>query len=659
MAARSRFLSESRNHDKNHAFTLTRMNSHSIFGRWTFFRRRRVVLALLAIWLLYLFFKHMPTDVPPISERYDRRYGRLHPGRPDSPAWQSPGDRPVRLDSNDDAYEGPIKFQRLAGSLRAQMYAPDLKGNVLFAVSKLKNIPAILPMACSLSQHNRTRVHLAFMGRHLADWEEIRAMNGISDTDCDIKLHDARPDFSEKSSNPRLELSARASVGHFHSALQVKAVFAGDNEDAYFANALREQTSSLGLSLITLPGGAIQSLSWLSSLDAASLSYFDKVHVDIVIQAQPESSASLIRLLRSIKNADYSGWVLPRLTVEVPAKVDPFLTKYLSKFRWPASGMGGESRIVVRHRVDAKLVSPVQASMRTVESFYPLVTGESHVLLLSPGVELSPSYFQLLMYTLLEYRYGAGRSELVNHLIGVSLDLPPYAPDLKTNAPWSTEQAAEPFTFWQAPASTAALYFGDRWMAFHQFLVNRLSVDSELAQKARDFPELSHKYPAWLQPMLEMMQARDYYMLYPTFTLGDQSAAVTVHYELPLSPEEFMKDEESGEASKSGMTDFKLGRDQALTADEEIGRLMRKEKRVYSDSLVSSLLEAVGKSEETAGSHLPLMSFDGEKRQWTDSQMVSWNFAKDFATSIGGCASYEPVQTDSHDVESLFCLTST
>ncbi|OQV06898.1 hypothetical protein CLAIMM_11407 [Cladophialophora immunda] len=536
MAARSRFHSESRSHEHSETFTLRRSKTYNLLvGRWKSFRRRRIILVLLAAWLLYLFFKYMPTDLPPVSERYDHRYGRLHPG------LRGPygGDSPDTLQNSDQSYEGPIRFYELAATLQEHGWIRDMKGNVLFAVSDVKSVPRILPMACAMAQHNRTRVHLAFMGRHAAAWPEIRAANGIEESECNIYLHDARPDHAAQSSVSRLEVSASASLGHIHSVMQLHAVLTTEREDDYLVNALREKTSSLGLSLITLPASSQQSLSWISSLDAASLSRLDKIQIDIVIQAQPESSASLMRLLRSIKDADYSGWTLPRLTIEIPNNVDPFLARYLSNFRWPANGAGSESRVTIKHRLDARLMTPVQASMRTVESFYPSAASTSHLLLLSPNTELSPNYFQFLMYTLLEYGYGSQSTGLIEHLAGISLDLPRYGPDLKTKAPYGG-QLAKPFTLWQAPASTAVLYFGDRWVEFHTFLSYRLFLDPELASKTKSTPTLSHEYPAWMTPMLEMMQARGYYVLYPSFMEREGLSAVTVHTELPQSPEEYI-----------------------------------------------------------------------------------------------------------------------
>ncbi len=423
MAARRPFHANGEDHDHDHdrprGFALRRSNTYNLLvGRFKTFRRRRIIFVLLAICLLYLFFKHMPTDVPPVSQRYDRRYGQLRGGQP-GPYENDPQGPPP----SSETYEGPIKFYDLARTVQPHVWTQDTRENVLFAVSDLRMVPQILPIACSMAHVNKTRVHLAFMGTYTAGWEEVRQANGITGSDCDIYLHDARPDYPHQSSASRLEVSARAGLGHIHSALRLHAVVTVDRDESYFLGAVKDKTSSLGLTLVNLPAGGLQSLSWISSLEATSLSYLDKVQIDIVIQAQQESSASLMRLLRSIKNADYSGWILPRLTIELPNNVDTFLAQYFANFRWVADGTGSESRLVIRHRLDARLLSPVQASMRTIESFYPLAPSTSHVLLLSPNVELSPNYFQFLMYTILDYKYGAEKGDLARHLMGISLDL--------------------------------------------------------------------------------------------------------------------------------------------------------------------------------------------------------------------------------------------
>ncbi|EXJ56005.1 hypothetical protein A1O7_08936 [Cladophialophora yegresii CBS 114405] len=650
MAARSRFHPEGKDHDRPESFTLRRSNTYNLLvGRWKSFRRRRIILVLLLGWLLYLFFKHMPTDLPPVSERYDRRYGRLGGGAPD--AHESESQTPPQAG---DVYEGPIKFYALAGTVEPHTWIQDPRANVLFAVSDLKSVPQLLPIACSMGQHNKTRVHLAFMGRQGASWKEIRELNGITESACDVYLHDARPDYASLSSAARLEVSARASLGHIHSALRLHAVILASSDEEHFLNAIRDKTSSLDLSLIDMPTGGWQSLSWISALDSASLSQFNKIQIDIVIQAQQDSSASLMRLLRSVKDADYTGWTLPRLTVELPNNVDSFVARYLANFRWPADGTASESRLIVRHRLDARLMSPVQASMRTIESFYPQAPRTTHVLLLSPDVELSPNYFQFLMYSVLEYKYGAGNPNLTKHMMGISLELPPVGPDLKTKAPYGSH-LAEPCVLWQAPTSNAALFFGDRWIELHTFLSYRLLLDPELGQKTPSSPSLSHKFPSWLQPVLEMMQVRGYYMMYPTFMLREGSSALTVHRELAQSPEEFMMDEGTVK-SDSKPTKVDLAGDRTLTADEEIALLMKAEHRAFPASLVTPFVEAVsGKGVRSAQSAIPLLSFHGEQRDWTYTSTIARKAAEEFAVSVGGCKEYDSDAKDD-SITSLFCL---
>ncbi|OCT45262.1 hypothetical protein CLCR_05613 [Cladophialophora carrionii] len=650
MAARSRFHTEGRDHDRPESFTLRRSNIYNLLvGRWKSFRRRRIILVLLAGWLLYLFFKHMPTDLPPVSERYDRRYGRLGGGGP--VAHESEPQNEVQTG---DVYEGPIKFYGLANTVEPHTWTQDPRGNVLFAVSDLRSVPHLLPIACSMGQYNKTRVHVAFMGRQAASWKEIRELNGITESACEIYLHDARPDYPTRSSTARLEVSARASLGHIHSALRLHAVVVMGSDEDQFLNAIRDKTSSLDLTLVDLPNGGLQSLSWISALDTTSLSHFNKIQIDIVIQAQQESSASLMRLLRSIKDADYTGWTLPRLTVELPTNVDSFLARYLANFRWPADGTGSESRLVVRHRLDARLMSPVQASMRTIESFYPLAPRTSHVLLLSPNIELSPNYFQFLMYSVLEYKHGTGNPDLTEHLMGISLDLPPAAPDLETKAPYASH-LAEPCVLWQAPTSSAALIFGDRWVELHTFLSYRLLLNPELGQKTPSSPRLSHEFPSWLQPVLEIMQARGYYMMYPTFMLREGSSALTVHRELAQSPEEFMMDEK-GEIPDRTTAKVDLAADKTLTADEEIALLMKAEHRAFPASLVIPFVEAMSaKQVRSAQSTIPLLSFNGEPREWAYSWAIAWKAAEEFAVSVGGCKEYNSDATDS-SITSLFCL---
>ncbi|KAI1610905.1 26S proteasome regulatory subunit N1 [Exophiala viscosa] len=660
MAARSRFLPGGRDYAKKDDDMPAHTQGSSTFGSWKSFRRRRVILAILALVLLYLFFKNMPTDLPPISQRYDRRYGHLYPPGPPGPhGWEG---QELGGHGQDQDFNGPISFLHLAKSMRGKATTMDAKGHVLFAISRLESIPRILPAACSMAQHNRTRVHVAFMGRLSADWADIKAINGISEADCDVIIHDARPDFPAQSSITRMDVSARASLGHIHSVVQLRAVLVGDSEyeEEHFVRAVEDKTRAMGVSLIALPANGLGGLSWISSLDGAALGHFSQVHVDIVIQARPESAAALMRLLRSIKEADYSGLSLPRLTIELPPNVDPFLTNYLANFKWPPDGFGSESRLVIRHRIDMNFLSPVQASMRTIESFYPLMASESHVLMLSPDAELSPGYFQLLMYTLFEYRYSARRTDFTNRLMGISLELPSHAPDMSTESPWVASHLDQPLVLWQAPNSNAALYFGDRWIELHSFLLRRLMTDAELFKKLSSTPSISHTLPAWLQPVLEVMQVRGYYMMYPTLWASEQITAVTMHKELDQSPEEYRKEvEESADSSKKApMLEF--AEDQPLTANDEVERMKQKESLVYTGSLVEPLLDSIPLQQRRRSltEVIPLLSYAGEKVAWEDSGTSSSKFAQEFAQTIGGCANYDAGKPENGNVESLFCLAA-
>lgn len=673
MAARSRSNPDSRLHvhGKKHDFVPVASTSASIslLRPLKSLRRRRVFLALLTLWLLYLFFKHMPTDVPSVGQRYDPRYGRLSPSlagpdpvRPKIPQPESPS-----TDDNEHGYEGPIKFLELARSLRHAIHNPTTQGNVLYAISKLDSVPRILPLACTMARNNRTRVHFAFMGRQSAKWDDIQALNGFADGDCALYLHDARPDHAAQSSINRLDVSARASLGHIHSAVELSAVFVDDPsfEDEYLVDALREKASSMGLSIIVLPAGGLAGMSWISSLNAQSMSYLNDISLEIIIHAHTEASANVMRLIRSIQEADYAGWSLPRVTIELPARTDPFLMQYLSELRWPPSEYASESKLFLRHRIHAMPSSTVQASLRTIESYYPAVPSESHLLMLSPDVELSPGYFQYLMYTLLEYRYSSQATESIDHVMGISLDLPDHAPDAKTRSPWAALKISDPLVLWQAPNSNACLYFGDKWVEMHTFLAQRLLADPEMAKKSAASPVLSHEYPGWLKLVLEMMQARNYYMLYPTFAQNEHEAIATLHKELVQKPEEYkeaeLKSQHSGGEQSKGL----LPEAEALTADDEIRQLLRQERRVFTDSLVATLLEKSGpRGQENVidpTSKIPLISFYGEQMAATESVKDSWKFATEFAHDVGGCAtgSFEQMMDKVPRIESLFCLSST
>jgi len=657
MAARGRFLTGADDHGKKDGFgpPPRRTGAGLILLSLRSVRRRRVALGLLAVWLLYLFIKNIPTDLPPVSERYDVRYGRLQPPfSPHVPDHSADG-------NGDQSYDGPIKFYQLGTTLRKAAMTYTSKANVLFAVSDLRTIPYLLPLACEMAQHDRSVVHFALMGRDEAQLDTVMATNGIVEAECPIVWHDGRPDFALQSSRKRMEVSTRASLGHMYSALRLQAVLVCDSDldESYFLAAMKEKAAAVELPLIVLPIHALSSLSWISSLDGTSLKHWNHVHVDIVVHAVSESSGPLLRLLRSIKEADYAGWPLPRITIELPPHVDPFVTNHLSHWSWPPDAPAGDSKLVLRRRIDTTHLTPAHASLRTIESFYPTTPTNSHALVLSPDIELSPGYFHFLMYILLEYHHGGRTSDRLKRLLGISLDVPHQALDRRSRSPISDPSSAEPVVMWQAPNSNAALYFGDKWLELHTFLSHRLAADPQMTKSTASAPTIAPDYPAWLHATLEMMRAKNYYMLYPAFTQGNGSPVVTVHRELHRPAEEYDGDttEVKSPAENAERVLASLADSHPLLADDEMP-LPEAEKPVLADSFVSSLLERVsnGKPIERLVNTLeiPLFSYSGSRMNLSDSQTESARFAEDLAHSVGGCTSWAPSERGA--IESFFCL---
>jgi len=285
--------------------------------------------------------------------------------------------------------------------------------------------------------------------------------------------------------------------------------------------------------------------------------------------------------------------------------------------------------------------------------------------MLSPDVELAPGYFQYLMYTLLENRYSSQATGPFDYVVGISLELPDKAPDGKTKSPWAALKIPDPLVFWQAPNSNACLYFGDKWVEMHTFLAQRLMADPEMVKKSAASPVLSQDFPGWLQLVLEMMQARNYYVMYPRFAQNEHEAIASLHKELAQKPEEYMGAALKSQDSEGEQTKDVLGDAEALTADDEIRHLLRQERKVFTNSLVTMLLEKSGSRAQgnvvDRTSKIPLISFYGEQLAATESVKDSWKFAREFANDVGGCASGSPEQMTDEvpSIDSLFCLSST
>lgn len=490
-------------------------------------RKRRVVLALLGVWLLYLFIKNIPTDLPPISERIDPRYGRMRP----RPPTQSQGAPTVQVTSSDaptQQYEGPIRFFKLGGSLRS--FGIEKRDNVLFALASPRSASPVLTAACAMASHNRTRVHVAVMGRKEMALSDLLALNGISQEECPILWHDAQPDFALQSSTNRMQISCEAAIGHIHRAHPIRAIFFDDTarEDDFLRRALKGRIKSLQIPHIQVPNAD----SWMLILGTASLRQWDKVEIDILVQVPRDAVGSLLRLLQTIRDADYRGLAFPRITLELPFDIDGFLFDYLATFQWPPGSSAANSKVVIRHRIDPKLMSPAMASARFIESFYPSRPAQSHVLVLSPDAELTSDYYQFLIYMLMEHHYGATADTLSLRMMGISLTAPPVH--------IGTGERSSPVLLWQYPSADATLFFGEEWVQLHQFVAHRLASDPDLSRSIDAELSLPSSWPTWQKLTMEWMQLGGLFMAHPNLEEKD-SPLVTMHSELHQVPEELAR----------------------------------------------------------------------------------------------------------------------
>jgi hypothetical protein len=621
--------------------------------RW---RRRRLLLAVVALYILYVLLGHTPAIaewraqregweferpiVPTGSDDYERGFDMEPTGAPE-------GMKPPRAgEPNPHTYSGLIKFYRLANSLQGASHTHGYSvnnRNVLFAVSNLQSAATLLPIVCEMSRWNRNWVHMAFMGREDIDIGKILEINGIDQIKCPAIWHDARPDYSEYSTDARAESSVRAALTHIHSYLHPQVIITDDalSEDEFFTRGVRTKAKALGMPVIEGPQDKWDNFMWIARLDGGSLKNWHKPSVEILIQV-PQDSSSVIHLLKSIKNADYSGLNQPHITIELPAEVDDSVQDYLRGFQWPTTG--DLSQISIRRRIASQRPNQEQSAVRFLELFYPTHPGNSHVLLLSPQAELSSQYYQYLMYVLLEYKYSQLSSIDRAELMGISLELPSILLDgtTKLTAPKATdmqttryhelfpETKSVPF-LWQAPNSHATLYFGDKWAELHSFLSNRAMKHLQDSSAAPRPKIVSETLPSWMEYMLEFMRARGYTLFYPGSVSAE--ALVTVHNELYHAPEEFLPPKPTKE---DATTPPRMPVEAFLRADEPAPRPKLLEQQVLPRSSPLHLaLPFEGDLPEIP--QLPYLLHTGRLVSFENASSIASTYAERYREVIGGC----------------------
>jgi hypothetical protein len=650
--------------------------------RW---RKRRLFGLIAGLILVYLFVTNPPADLRRVDgQRFGRPAGLKPYATTNIPAnsRSEPTGAPPRTADDDEEdeesekqyYDGPIKFYRLASSLHAitrTMGQRQANRNILFAASSLQSVANLMPMACDMAKWDKNYVHLAILGRDALPLEEILEINGVSHEDCSVTFHDGRGDYSEYSTDLRLEASVAGALRHINEFMHPQAIITDDSsvEDVPFTRAVRLKGKVYNHPVIEIPEGAYEDFLWMTRLDSGSLSSWFKPQIDILIHAPPESSGGLVKLLKSLESADYVGLRPPRLIVELPNTIDKFAGAYLSDLKWPPghepSPMGVNS-LSVRHRIPSEHASSEQSSLRFLESFFP-TTPDTHVLLLSPQAEVSPQYLQYLHYVILEYRYSSYGSPYSGELFGVSLDVPskllngshtftpPTVADMKANIYLNDAKLNKgehsPFIY-QAPSSTASLIFSEKWASFHDFVSNRLAASH--AGKAKKSKKLiSETEPAWMEYLLELMRARSWHMLHPA------KSFVTVHNELAQLPEEFTRPQKGQEEEDASSKPPNHPEEEAfLTADEPPALVPHTEKqRLSGTQPLHSSMPFKGDLPELP--HMPLLNHRGEPSSFTETDEAQEAYLAFFRENFGGCDKKEAQRKripHGLGTDDLFCL---
>lgn len=644
------------------------------------YRKKRILVTCLVLLAVYFLFQVLLSDTsssplsPDLNDDGVKRdeVSESGPGR--QPA--QPVGAPPKKDhdpSNPAAkhyYNEVIKFYKLGGSLhrisRTQGHRPN-NHNILFAASSLKSVSTLLPLACEMRRWDRNHVHFALFGRDDLSIEEIQEVNGINKDNCDLFWHDARPDYAEYSTDLRAEIGANFAFKNINEFMHPQALITDqlDRENAFFQHSVRKTIKDQGHPLIQIPEDGDEAIMWMTRLDSESLKAWHRPTVDILIHAPPNSIGSLRRLVKSLKEADYTGLAYPRLILEIPTDIDHMIRAFLEQLQWPPKrrnilDQGPPDKLVIRHRIPSKKISAEEASVRFAESFYPSHPDDSHVLVMSPQAQVSPLYFQYVMYSILEYKHARYQTEGINSLLGFSLDvpstlldgskhfIPPTTNDLSGGDHFEqADDAPIPF-IWEAPSSGAALYFGDKWVEIQSCLTNRIDRRSKAHSKRK---EVSAMFPAWMEYFLELIRSRGYIMLYPG--LSSKESLVTVHSESSHLPEEYsassaepasnnrQKRDEPEEAKEVDLEAFVTP---VTPLEPQTDHDVSDEERpLLTSSGHSRPLHQVlpFKADLPGLSILPYLAANGEKTSRQNAARIAVGYADHFRGTIGGCQNNE------------------
>ncbi|OTA63642.1 hypothetical protein K449DRAFT_432950 [Hypoxylon sp. EC38] len=638
---------------------------------------KRIALVLIVATVVYLFIKNIPVLGPDARMRrpsYAYPPG-LAPNAPKRPTYERP--QPAQPKSNnrlsstpERTFNGPVRFLELAPTLQAISGTRGsmlINRNVLFASSSLKSAATLLPIACQMGSELKSYVHFALMSRSDIEIRELRKVNGIDDS-CQIIFHDARPDYTQISTDDRMENAVFRAFHHIFNYMHPQAILidGSSNEEPFFLRAAQQHSKAKKNTLIELPRGSAKRLEWLTKLDSQALRMWNKIHMDILIHAVPGASGSLIRLLRSLSAADYTSSSVPHLTIELPHDIDPPTKRFLETFTWPPTHVYNPTNarhLSLRHHIPHQRISEEESSARFLESFWPAQPEHSHVLVLSPQVELSPDFFHYLKYSLLEYRYSAISTyqHWDRRLFGISLEQPLQLLDGKkslslpsvlksTRSGDAADGEISTSFLWQAPTSNAVLFLGEKWMELHDFVSRSLEAKQELDPVPALLSEklVSTQYPSWLEHAFRLARARGYWMLYP----GEDTARnlATVHSELNRIPEEYATQENS----KPLLADD--------ASEEEIENVRQKIRFGTEIPLAPvSLLDSLpNEGNLRPFGDLPILTWDGQSTDFEELNSLSAKYAAEFKEIVGKCgkeSADKKKEKENLSTQDLFCAT--
>ena len=631
-----------------------------------YIRKRRLFLLVLAALLVWAIWSSSSTRMQ--DGDYNSPGKKWHTfGQPQSIS-ESLWDQ-LNYNLNDPAsqnYAGPIKLPRLTDSLYSAPGMGSYAGSsqsILFAASSLNSISRLLPLACEMARWERNFVHFIVLSRESLSLSIILEVNGVYQKACPLFMHDGRPEYPEHSTDKRAKSASRYAMDKTLYRVQAQAIITDDfeNENTYFTQSVKQVSKEDKATLIQIPMGDIRRFFWMTRLGGESLSAWDKPSIDILVPVQSGTSGSLSRLLGSLRAADYSGFRIPRLILDLPAKLDASTREVLDELVWPPGSedtLDVNNQLILRHKVLQYAKNSKEASINFLESFWPTAKRHSHVLLLSPKAELSPLFYHYLHYVMLAYQYSRSSRHRARSILGINLEAPsaylngtvPFAfpkvrsmPPSPRNPDYGDGTDNDSPFLWES-SNMNTLIFGDKWKELHSF-VNSYTVKERLkSYEKTTTSQGTMDQPAWIKHLLELMQARGYTVFHPAVQpqgkLAITSNDRTHNHQAHLSESSFGTDESEMSPSPLSSSRGKYGGSapdtfpslSSLSNNEN----MNDDRQVATNQqFLHEILALDGDLPEI--SHLSIMSHQGNLLKQSEAKKSADDFANWFRESIGGC----------------------